>query len=40
MTAVLVWLRLRWPREVADRQLAATWRILVRVAGHPVVRGE
>jgi hypothetical protein len=37
MTAVLVWLRLRWPREVADRQLAATWRILVRVAGHPVV---
>jgi hypothetical protein len=37
MTATLVWLRLRWPRDVADAQVVATWRILARVAGRPLV---
>lgn len=37
MKPVLVWLRLRWPREVEADALLATWRMLASSGGRPLV---
>jgi len=37
MSRPLVWLRLKWPREVDREWPFEAWRLLARITGQPVV---